>query len=49
MRDSQRLPDIPGLPDRNSVEEWLVLLFNASRTNVSAGRSYYVIFIGSSL
>jgi hypothetical protein len=47
--DSQRLPDIPGLPDRDSVEEWLSLPLNARRTHVSAGRRKYVIFIGSSL
>jgi hypothetical protein len=47
--DSQRLPDIPGLPARDSVEEWLGLLLNARRTGVFAGQSRYVIFTGSSL
>jgi hypothetical protein len=46
---SQCLPDIPGLPDRASVEEWLSLPLKARRIRVSAGHSKYVIFIGSAL
>jgi hypothetical protein len=46
---SQCLPDIPGLPDRDSVEEWLSLLLKARRIRVSAGHSEYVIFTGSPL
>ena len=47
--DSQRLPDIPGLPDLDSVEEWLSLLLNVGASRVSADCSHYVIFIGNSL
>jgi hypothetical protein len=43
------LPDIPGLPDRNSVEEWLSLCEVPRRSRVSAGHINYGILIGSSL
>jgi hypothetical protein len=46
---SQCLPDMPGPPDSDSVEEWLCLTANARRNRVSAGHSEYVILIGSAL
>jgi hypothetical protein len=47
--DSQRLPDIPGLLDRDSVEESLSLLLNATKSHISPGHIEYVIFVGSAL
>jgi hypothetical protein len=47
--DSQRLPDIPGLLDGDSVEEWLSLLLNATKSHISPDHIEYVIFVGSAL
>ena len=45
----QRLRGVPGLPDCDSVEEWLSLEVSARRSRVSAGGAEYVIFAGSGL
>ena len=48
-RVGQCQPDIVGLPDWDSVEEWLSLPLIARRSRVSAGHSKDVILIGSAL
>jgi hypothetical protein len=43
----QRLRGVPGLPDCDSVEEWLSLEVSARRSRISTGGVKYVIFVGS--
>jgi hypothetical protein len=45
----QRLRGVPGLPDCDSVEEWLSLEVSARRSRMSAGGVEDVIFAGSGL
>lgn len=45
----QYQPDKPGLPDWDSVEEWLSLPLNSRSGRVCAGHMKDVIFTGSSL
>ena len=46
---SQCLPDIPGLPDRDSVEEWLSVLVGKGEKAVCAAHAQTAILSGSSL
>jgi hypothetical protein len=47
--DSQRLPDIPGPPDRDLVEEWLETVARQPQGNVFAGQYLSAIAPGSAL
>jgi hypothetical protein len=48
-RVGQYQPDMAGLPDWDSAEEWLSLPLIARRSRISAGQSQYVIVVGSAL